>query len=409
MAHFNFQDVSPVCEAPQSQPMMASMSNLMTIPQSSGGAGGSTPSNVVQYNLMQEIKNLPQGENFHMAVAAWEWSTVDGVRLPCIYRNNDKYLAVHMVQMRLLAKFPPNVPGEIMRRYTMVSHKMSVIEAWIFNTVNSMESKFEFGYQLFTSNDEVVKLLDVERFYWAVKSFNLQRMTDLYRTEIRVTASLHLVLTAHISSLKSQAENELRFLQGILSRTNMPNNGGGGGQSANQSISLRSNQQASSIQQYSNGNPTLPTVSNVLSPTAYGRHLGGGSISQQFPNTNSALPTVTGVMTPSGYGRALGGSQTNPAHFVTGASYHHPRTPNAYEAAALVSPNGLLPSQFAAVAAQYPQTAHHLLASQQAAAMYANSGLSPAAAAAALSGQIDSQHLRFPFCGGGRHGVVPRF
>lgn len=63
----------------------------------------------------------------------------------------DKFVAVHMVQMRLLSKFPPNVPGEIMRRHTMVSHKMTVMESWIFNSVNALHQQFEFGCQLFTT------------------------------------------------------------------------------------------------------------------------------------------------------------------------------------------------------------------------------------------------------------------
>lgn len=146
----------------------------------SGGAGGGANGSAnlaQQYYVIQEIRNLPQGECFQLALSAWEWLSLDGCRLPCVFRNREKYLAVHMVQMRLLAKFPPNVPTEIMRKHRMISHKMTVLEAWILNSmitwllsnlinqvflsnyfsaINALHCKYEFGHQLFCPGGELL-------------------------------------------------------------------------------------------------------------------------------------------------------------------------------------------------------------------------------------------------------------
>uniref|UniRef100_A0A915KVA1 Uncharacterized protein n=1 Tax=Romanomermis culicivorax TaxID=13658 RepID=A0A915KVA1_ROMCU len=178
-------------------------SPALAIPQPRLATPHANAAAVVAATTHHEIKSLPHGEQLHLALGKWEWVAIDQISLPCVFRgggqqlqpSQERYVAVHMVQMRLLAKFPPNVPSDIMMRYTMSSHKMTALEAWIFNTVNSVECKYEFGYQLFTSNDEVVRFLDVEHFYWAVKYFNLSRMTELYRSEIRNVSSLHMTLT----------------------------------------------------------------------------------------------------------------------------------------------------------------------------------------------------------------------
>lgn len=130
-------------------------------------------SNDKKQNLVKEIKNLPQGNDFYAALSIWDWSTIDDVLLPCVFRNNEKYVPVHIVEMHLLAKFPPNLPREMADIRSVECYKMTILEAWIFNTVNCLERKFEFGYRLFTPSDEVVKLSDVESFYFALKNFYL--------------------------------------------------------------------------------------------------------------------------------------------------------------------------------------------------------------------------------------------
>jgi hypothetical protein len=80
------------------------------------------------YRRTQEMKSLPNGEEFQQALNKWEWATLDSLKMPVVFRGADKFVAVHIVQMRLLSKFPPNIPSDMMRRFTMVSHKMTLIE-----------------------------------------------------------------------------------------------------------------------------------------------------------------------------------------------------------------------------------------------------------------------------------------
>lgn len=94
-------------------------------------------------------------------------------------RGGERFLAVHMVQLKLLSKFPPAIPAEIISRFTMVSHKMSTVEAWQFNAINAIKRKFDLGCQLFTTQDEVVRLNDVQMFYWNVKALNLSRIIQV--------------------------------------------------------------------------------------------------------------------------------------------------------------------------------------------------------------------------------------
>lgn len=138
----------------------------------------------------------------------WDWYKVDGFSMPVVLRANESYAAVHIVQLKLLSKFPPNIPPEMTSKFTMVSHKMTPIEACIFNSVNAVITKFDLGCYLFTSNDEIVRVDDVERFYWSVKEWNMRNMIERYNAELRVTSSTHLM--AVITKIKNTVQDILQ-------------------------------------------------------------------------------------------------------------------------------------------------------------------------------------------------------
>lgn len=147
--------------------------------------------------FIEPVKSGIQGyettESFINGMNQWQWFNIDGERIPVIVRSNERYAAVHIVQLKLLSKFPPQIPDEMATRYTMVSHKMTYIEACIFNTINAVLCNFELGCQLFTIDDEVVRLNDVLQFYWSVKSYNLTRILDIYNNELRNASSTQLI------------------------------------------------------------------------------------------------------------------------------------------------------------------------------------------------------------------------
>lgn len=62
--------------------------------------------------------------------------------MPAVQRGGEKFLAVHIVQLKLLSKFPPNIPAEMTSRFTMVSHKMLAVEAWFVSTRPGCVSSF---------------------------------------------------------------------------------------------------------------------------------------------------------------------------------------------------------------------------------------------------------------------------
>ncbi|VDL71842.1 unnamed protein product [Nippostrongylus brasiliensis] len=152
--------------------------------------------------------SLIVGEQFLQLLYNWQWVDIDNTQLPSVMRGGERFLAVHMVQLKLLSKFPPAIPAEIISRFTMVSHKMSTVEAWQFNAINAIKRKFDLGCQLFTTQDEVVRLNDVQMFYWNVKALNLSRIVQQYDAELQNTNG-NLTLIATIQSLKNHVEADL--------------------------------------------------------------------------------------------------------------------------------------------------------------------------------------------------------
>lgn len=134
-----------------------------------------------------------------------------------VTRNKERYVAVHMVQLKLLSKFPSDIPRDITRKFTMGSHKMTVTEAWTFNTINAVIRKFDLGCQLFTANDELVKLNDVQMFYWNVKLFNLKRVNGQYETAIS-SAENNVQLLATAMQLKKQVDSDIQAVCAELKR-----------------------------------------------------------------------------------------------------------------------------------------------------------------------------------------------
>ncbi|KHN77922.1 hypothetical protein Tcan_18363 [Toxocara canis] len=155
--------------------------------------------------------SIPSGEQFQEAMNRWDWHKIDGFAMPVVLRGGERYAAVNIVQLKLLSKFPPNIPTETTSRFTMVSHKMTPIEAWIFNSVNAVITRFDLGCHLFTSNDEIVRVDDVERFYWSVKEWNMKSMIERYNAELRVTSSTHLL--AVITKIKNNVQDIIQGME----------------------------------------------------------------------------------------------------------------------------------------------------------------------------------------------------
>ncbi|TKR63228.1 hypothetical protein L596_027084 [Steinernema carpocapsae] len=167
--------------------------------------------------MFDGLRGEEPGDVFQQAMCNWQWVHLDGIKIPVVNRHDGTFAAVHIVQLKFLSKFPPNIPLEMTQRYTMVSQKMTVMESWIFNTINAVMCKFDLGCQLFTVHDEIVRFADVERFYWAVKALNLRRILDGYENELRNTSPFNFALLATIQNLKKTIEDDLEDVKHTLS------------------------------------------------------------------------------------------------------------------------------------------------------------------------------------------------
>lgn len=176
--------------------------------------GFSSPAAIVQTPISDPL-SFPSIRHYQHAMNQWDWATVDSTKVPVILRGNEKFAAVHMVQLKLLSKFPPIYPPES-QNPPLLSHKMSVVESWILNSINAVICKFEYGYQLFTADDELVRLVDVERFYWCVKVFNLNRMIEQYNRHVK-TIPKSLYLNATISRVKDYVGADLQVTSSCYS------------------------------------------------------------------------------------------------------------------------------------------------------------------------------------------------
>ena len=97
------------------------------------------------------------------------WTQVDGVDIPFLLRDEKKYLAVRMVEMKLLSKYPSTYPDELKSRPPLMSHYITDNEAKILNEINKHHCAGEYGQHLFVTQDLIVKMTDFEDFYNIVK------------------------------------------------------------------------------------------------------------------------------------------------------------------------------------------------------------------------------------------------
>ncbi|CAD6190890.1 unnamed protein product [Caenorhabditis auriculariae] len=167
------------------------------------------------------VMNTSTGEALLQEMSCWQWVQIDDTKLPAVFRNNERYVAVHMVQLKCLSKFTTDISNDVLSRLTMISHKMTLSEAWIFNSINALTRKYDLGCQLLSANDELVKLNDVQIFYWNVKSLNLKRIMQQME-ECFYSVAANRTLAAIVMKLKQQVQNDLEHVYAELARLGAP-------------------------------------------------------------------------------------------------------------------------------------------------------------------------------------------
>lgn len=95
------------------------------------------------------------------------WTTFGGkVHIPYILRQQEKYCAVRMTEMKLLVKYLGCLHPEIYSSCTCVrSYYITEAESRLLNEINHKHCDAQFGREMFTLKDLVVRLTDATKFY----------------------------------------------------------------------------------------------------------------------------------------------------------------------------------------------------------------------------------------------------
>lgn len=93
------------------------------------------------------------------------WSTLGKVHIPYIYRGEDKYCAVRMVEMKVLNKYLTFLHQDIYNCTCIRSYYITEAEGRLLNEINFIHCDSMFGRDQFTGRDLIVRLSDAVEFY----------------------------------------------------------------------------------------------------------------------------------------------------------------------------------------------------------------------------------------------------
>ncbi|XP_013407556.1 uncharacterized protein LOC106171662 [Lingula anatina] len=119
--------------------------------------------------------------DYASACGLFGWETIDGVSIPYLLRQNKKFVAVRVVEMKLLSKFPNVYPDELTKRPPLMSYYITPNEAKLMIEINVEHCAYEYGPAPFTTKDLVVKVSEFNEFYELVKGSFSESELDKWR------------------------------------------------------------------------------------------------------------------------------------------------------------------------------------------------------------------------------------
>ncbi|XP_076305054.1 uncharacterized protein LOC143222432 [Tachypleus tridentatus] len=93
------------------------------------------------------------------------WTTIGGVHLPFILRGEEKFIAVRMVEAKVVSKYSRVLPWVVFTCTNIKSYFITENEARLLNEINGFHCAFQFGQKTFTSKDVVVCLSEILCFH----------------------------------------------------------------------------------------------------------------------------------------------------------------------------------------------------------------------------------------------------
>ncbi|XP_028164058.1 uncharacterized protein LOC114355413 isoform X2 [Ostrinia furnacalis] len=101
--------------------------------------------------------------------ASWKghfgWDMLGKCHIPYIYRSGEKYVAVRMVEIKLLNKYLNYLHADIYSCTCIRSYYITEVESRLLNEINNRHCDGQFGREPFTQKDLVVRLMDAYEFY----------------------------------------------------------------------------------------------------------------------------------------------------------------------------------------------------------------------------------------------------
>ena len=97
--------------------------------------------------------------------APFNWTKVDGIKVPYIMRGNVKFVSVKMVESKLLSRFPKITMDNMGNVGPIYSYYVTEAEAKLLTNINAQCYHYAFGNKAFTTKDLIVSLSDFENFY----------------------------------------------------------------------------------------------------------------------------------------------------------------------------------------------------------------------------------------------------
>lgn len=93
------------------------------------------------------------------------WFTLGNVHVPYIFRNDEQYCSVRMVELSALNSFLRFLNKDIYNCTNIRSYYVTPAEASLLNQINFLHCDSQYGRDQFTVKDLVVKVSDAEEFY----------------------------------------------------------------------------------------------------------------------------------------------------------------------------------------------------------------------------------------------------
>lgn len=98
------------------------------------------------------------------------WAAIDKVHIPYILRNNEKYVSVKMVELKLVKKYVNYLHQDVYNCTCVRSYYITDAEARLLNEINFRHCDYQFGRDQFTTRDLILRLSDAQEFYHFVSS-----------------------------------------------------------------------------------------------------------------------------------------------------------------------------------------------------------------------------------------------